>query len=173
LNINTVIRKYCLASLLGAVYLTSTVGIFSSLYLSLHRSAFQECVVESIPSTTEKLFFSVADFSKIEWIEKGKELKLKGKLYDVSKIERTVQGFAVYGVNDSLEEEFIAMVDQWKKNSAPSSKGRTLFQPQFCNRLDFENSNRLGGIQVEFLFDSGTYTSPISLTPSPPPKVHS
>jgi len=173
LNINTVIRKYCLASLLGAVYLASTVGIFSSVYLSLHRSAFQESVIESIPSTTEKLFFSVADFSIIDWVENGKEFKLKGKLYDVSKIERTVQGFAVYVINDTLEENFIAMVDQWKKDSAPTSKGRAIFQPQFCNRLDVENGDRFGGNQVEFLFDAGAYTSPNSLTPSPPPKVHS
>ena len=102
--------------------MTSTVGVFSNLYLSLHRTSFQEFVAESAPSDIEKLFFSVTDFSKIDWIEEDREFELNGKLYDVSKIEQTARGFDIYCVNDSLEEGFIAMFDQWKKSNSPSSK---------------------------------------------------
>jgi len=36
------------------------------------------------------------------------------------------------GVNDSLEESFIAMIDQWEKNNAPGSKSKTIFHPSFA-----------------------------------------
>jgi len=149
------------------------VGVFSTLYLSLHRSSFQEFAVESLPSNTEKLFFPRSDFSKIEWIEGGKEFEFKGKLYDVSKIERTADGFYVYCVNDSLEESFIAIFDQWKKNNVPVSKVKTIFQPQFCSRLGFENVEGTEIVPVEFFFKSSSYNPPTNRIPSPPPRLHS
>ena len=154
-------------------YISSSIGVFSTFYPDLHRISFQELVIESNSSNTEKLFFPVSDFFKIEWLEDGREFEFKGRLYDVSKIEQTAEGFQVYCVNDSLEENIIAMFDQWKKSNSPSSKVKAIFQPQFCNRLDFENIDRLENIQVEFPFDSPYYTAPVSTTPSPPPKVHS
>lgn len=154
-------------------YISSSIGVFSTFYLDLHRISFQELVIESNSSNTEKLFFPVSDFFKIEWLEDGREFEFKGRLYDVSRIEQTAEGFQVYCVNDSLEENIIAMFDQWKKSNSPSSKVKAIFQPQFCNRLDFENIDRLENIQVEFPFDSPYYTAPVSTTPSPPPKVHS
>jgi hypothetical protein len=149
------------------------MGVFSTLFLSLHRSSFQEFVVESVPSNAEKLFFSLTDFSKIGWIENGKEFEFNNKLYDVSKIERTTQGFYVYCVNDSVEESFIAVLDQWKKNNSPGSKAKTIFQPQFCNQLCFENVEWPEIVQIEFLFKSSPYDPPTSRTPSPPPRLHS
>jgi len=158
---------------LVGIYVTSAVGVFSTVYLSLHRSSFQESVVETTPSNRERLFFSAADFSKIDWIEERVEFEFNGKRYDVSKIERNIQGFYVYCVNDSLEESFIAMVDQWKKNNSPGNKTKTIFQPQFCSRIDFENIEWPRVAQAEFLFKSSTYDPPIARAPSPPPKFHS
>jgi len=158
---------------LVVAYISGSIGVFSTFYLGVHRYSFQEFVVESIPPDTEDLFFSEIDFKKIEWIEDGREFELSGKLYDVSKIEKTANGFHIYCVNDSLEENFIAMFDQWKKSNSPSSKIKTIFQPQFCNRIGFEYSDRLENIQIEFSFDPHTYTAPINSIPSPPPKFHS
>ena len=109
----------------------------------------------------------------MEWIEEGKEFEFNGKLYDVSKIKRSANGFQVYCVNDSLEESFIAMFDQWKKSDSSGSKVKTIFQPQFCNRFDFEIVECLGIAPIEFLFKSRIYDPPIGLAPSPPPKFHS
>jgi len=149
------------------------MGLFSNFYLSLHRTSFQEFVVEAVPSNTEKLFFSFADFSAIRWIDDEKEFKFNGKLYDVSKIERNAQGYYIYGVNDSLEEGFIAMIDHWKKSNSPGGKAKAIFQPQFCNPLDVEEMGQKEVAPIRFSFKTSVYNPPLSQTPSPPPELHS
>jgi hypothetical protein len=106
-------------------------------------------------------------------MEEGKEFELHNKLYDVSKIEKTKTGFQIYCVNDSIEESFIAMIDQLKKNNSPSGKIKIILQPQFCNRFDFENMvrNKIDLVEISFL--SSFYNSPSGKSPSPPPKFHS
>lgn len=106
-------------------------------------------------------------------MDEGKEFEWNDKLYDVSKIEKTKTGFQIYCVNDSIEESFIAVIDQWKKNNSPNGKTKTIFQPQFCNRLDFKSFARNKVVQTEILFQSSFYNPPVNSAPSPPPKFHS
>ena len=150
-------------------YLSGSIGIFSSLYLDFHRTSFQQVAVESHPFRTEKLFFSREDYRKIKWVEDKREFEWNNKLYDVSTIEKKQDGFEISCVNDSLEESLIAMVDQWKKDTAPGGKTKTMFQPQFCNSLNGE-INPYFTFQNNFFHNSSRYSQPEAQTLSPPPE---
>ncbi len=165
------VNKYAHIFLLLAAYLGSAVGIFTSLYLTLHRTVFQEQVIESIPANAEKIFFSQHDFSKIKWIEKNREFEWHNNLYDVSKIEKTENGLEIVCVNDAKEKSMIGIWDQWKKNNLPHGKTKFNFQPQFCNQLYLVNTGSKEQSRTDFFFVKHFYNTPIQLTPSLPPKV--
>src|SRR5580704_11235044 len=116
--------KKCPVLFLITAYLSGFVGIFFSLYLNLHRSTFQEFVQKSDTSTQEILFFSEPDFSQINWTEKGREFEWKDKMYDVSTIRKTKEGYLVFCLNDDEEEGFIRLFDTWKKSNSSGNNNK-------------------------------------------------
>src|SRR5207245_2223721 len=79
--------------------------------------------------TRQKLTFTLVDFSAIDWTDKNEEFRWHGKLYDVSKIEQTKNGFIIYCENDQWEEEFISLFSSWKDQNHPDGKIKFLLQP--------------------------------------------
>ena len=55
----------------------------------MHKTAFQAFVTQSPVDHTQKLKFTNEDFSKIRWIEDGREFEWNEKFYDVRKIEKS------------------------------------------------------------------------------------
>lgn len=165
--------KYCLSFFLTMAYLGSAVGVFSSLYLNLHRSSFQELAIESNSTNQEKLLFTAKEFSTIHWLEKGREFEWNGKMYDVSSIEKTKEGYQLYCVNDEAEESFVALFNTWKKSSAPNGNLKFQMQPQFCNALSFLSEEQVQMNRIYFSLASPSYHSPGDRADSPPPELTS
>ena len=140
------------------------------MYLNAHRSSFQAAVSESLPLNIEKLFFPKKEFEKIEWEEKFKEFEFDGKLFDVSKIERTKDGFEVYCVNDSEEESIIALFKEWKKSNLPVSKIKTQIQPLFFSSSPI-NVERPDTVKaIAYTESTDNYNAEELQIPSPPPR---
>ncbi|MBI1769676.1 MAG: hypothetical protein HYR67_15015 [Bacteroidetes bacterium] len=150
--------------------MSSSVGIFSSLYQEFHRDSMQSKVSESVLISLEKLFFSKEDFLKIDWKEKEREFELNGKLYDVSKIGKTKDGFEIYCLNDSEEEGIIYLFNEWKKSNGPIGKSKIQFQPLFCNQFDFDIEIQNQGEPITLINQQGFYKSVVERIPSPPPE---
>lgn len=100
-----------------------------------------------------------------------REFEWNDKLYDVSKIEKSENGFLVYAVNDNVEENLVALVAQWKKSNTPIGKAKIIFQPQFCNHLVISGSKKEKDVPPGFRFFTHFYIQPIDRAPAPPPKV--
>jgi len=165
-------KKYSLF-LLTVAYLCGSVGLFSSLYLNLHRSIFQELVRESDSLRQEILFFSKSDFSTIDWSEKGREFEWRNKMYDVSKIKKTNKGYFVFCVNDDEEEGFLDLFNSWKKTNSAGGDIKLSLQPQFCHALNFPAEVLTPKTPVYFSSTTSFYVAPMGRAPSPPPRKNS
>lgn len=107
------------------------MGIFSIIFLETHKANFQALTKSKETETEQKIFFKKTEFSGIKWIEKNEELEWQGKLFDVSKIEETENGFIVYCENDQWEEEFVSLFSSWKDQKKSEGKFKFFFQPMF------------------------------------------
>jgi len=162
-------KKYLFVSFALLVYLSGGVGVFSSLYLNFHRSAFQSLVTDAIPANTLKLIFSETDFANIHWISVGREFEWNDKMYDVSKIEKVESEFQVYCINDTEEESLLGFINSWKQSVGHGTKVKFGFQPLFCIDLNFPKTPK---VIRDFNSTIGSffYNPPVERAPSPPPK---
>jgi hypothetical protein len=134
-------NRRCSTALLVLLYAVGTAGLFTSWFTSYHREAFQAQVKQAKASDLQRLFFSHDEYGTIEWIEDGAEFEWKGKMYDVSHIEKTSRGYEVLCENDELEEVLIAFLKKTRHNSDhPVTKGNP--QPQFFSAyfLDYSSA---------------------------------
>jgi hypothetical protein len=153
------------------VQLSRSAGIFSSLYLGLHRVAFQESVQRSLVPIKEKLFFPDSVFSIIKW--EDEEFEWENKMYDVSKIEKTKGGFFIYCVNDEEEDNFICLFKSCKETNVPNALYKPQFQPQYCNQLIVCNADQARTMAAHCSSLRESYDSPWAKAISPPPEYYS
>src|SRR5436190_16687664 len=106
--------RRCSTVLLILLYAAGTAGLFTSWFTGHHRQYFQAQVKQTKDADLEKLFFSFEEYESIDWVEDGSEFEWKGKMYDVSHIEKTERGYEVVCENDELEEAIIAFLKKTK-----------------------------------------------------------
>jgi len=140
------------------------------MYLEVHRNSFQSSISELPAHNAVKLSFSKKDFANIQWEEKFKEFEFDGKLFDVSKIERSKDGFEIYCVNDREEESIVALFKEWKKSNLPVSKTKVQLQPLFFSSSSISVEGFGTAKQIAFFESTNDYNSEQLQIPSPPPR---
>lgn len=114
---------------------------------SFQQNEIQEKVQASFHQSAnhhlEILSFSKNDFEKIIWLKEGKEFRLNGKLYDVSRIETSNSTVKLFVEEDSMEtklvDNFVALFTSQNDkpiNSSPIKIPLQHFMQEFtCNTL--------------------------------------
>jgi hypothetical protein len=159
-------------ALLALVYAVGTVGVFSSYYTYYHRTAFQERVKETRQEELLKLVFSPQDYQSIEWMEEETEFEWQGKLYDVSSITQTSDGYVILCENDGLEEMLLSLINFTKENKEGQAGKKGNLQPQFFQEVmvAFANTKLHHENKISTQFNS-LYCSRQPGSTSPPPKA--
>ncbi len=124
--------------LLAMIYLAGTLGVFTSYYTFYHRTFFQQSVKASGDSDLLCLVFTDQEYEAIDWIEDKTEFEWKGKLYDVSRITRTAEGFRVICKNDGLEEMLLDVIKMTQSGKEGQGMKKGNPQPQFCQTFKVE-----------------------------------
>jgi hypothetical protein len=157
--------------LLILLYAAGTAGAFTTYYTYFHRQSFQAEIKKAKDSDLKRLSFSSEEYQSIEWIDDKTEFEWKGKLYDVSRVDKTIKGYEILCENDEFEEILMAFVKKTKAGSDQTiAKGN--IQPQFFSNYILNYSADI------FLIDKGTpgrfyftYHSMSTEVSSPPPEA--
>ena len=117
------------------------------------------------------------DFENIKWITEGKEFRLKGKLYDVSKIEFLNGVVKLFVEEDSLEtnlvEDFISIINSQTEKEQNNSPLKLLLE-HFLKEFTVEKTSFIFHSTVSFISvveKDFLFTSFISNQQSPPPDL--
>ncbi len=163
-------RAYSIVFLI-LIYALGTVGFFSAYYTCYHRLDFQVKVKETKDTDLQKIVFTEKEYQSIQWVESETEFEWQGKMYDVSKITRTEEGYVVLCENDSFEDMMISFF-KFGKGTTNQSIKKGSPQPQFfCSiyTLPFRS-----GPAHEKKIHHAPYSFYHSIRPeisSPPPKL--
>jgi hypothetical protein len=115
-------RKSYLFLVVLVPYLVSMMGVTAFYFGYQYRHSFQELIRSSDKEDLDVLKFSEAEFESIEWTEEdNREFTYHGKMYDVSRIEKTNGVFSVYCEQDAFEDALIA----WMKVNGEKSKSKS------------------------------------------------
>ncbi len=159
-----------IVTLIISIYLTGTFSVFTSCFQSYHHSIFQQATKQLKEEETEKIFFTDKQFALLTWIEDNKEFEWNNKMFDVTKIDKTKEGYLIYCENDGLEEILISFLKSIKKEMEGNLSVLTA-QPQFFQAIvgySF-SSNSLNLERANSNYNQ-TYQSIDSSIASPPPK---
>ena len=163
-------RAYSIVFLI-LIYAMGTVGVFSAYYTCYHRLDFQVKVKEIKDADLQKIVFTEKEYQSLQWVELETEFEWQGKMYDVSKIIRTEDGYLVLCENDSFEDMMISFFKSGKETASQRIiKGSP--QPQFyCSIYTFPLRS---GIAHEKKIHHSSYSFYHSIRPeisSPPPEL--
>lgn len=87
--------------------------VLFKLYQHSIKKEIKRKIKNNVPETELTFFtFSVSDINKIEWEKKGKEFWLRGNLYDVVKKKETNDSITFYCINDRMEKELFANLEE-------------------------------------------------------------
>jgi hypothetical protein len=150
-------------------YLCGSMGIFTSGFLDYHRNGFQELVRES-PAGVEKLVFTPSTFQLIQWEKEGEEFEWQGKMYDVSKIEKTKNAITIECVHDDLEDAILSFLDVKGQQSA-STRAKGKIQPLYFQGLLEYNFLRPASRSLSGPPDHSSKDPKSPEIPSPPPRL--
>ena len=77
------------------------------------QSYIQKVVHQSIPGDQlERLVFTPAAFPMLNWVEKDREFRYAGQLYDIVRIEKAPGRIVVFCINDNKEQLLIAAYER-------------------------------------------------------------
>ena len=145
----------------GAMLLLVSVPLFFTVVFLLKQHLVQYRMFEKIEQGCVSTYsFSTGD---LQWLKKGKELLIKGKLFDVKTYTITDDFITVTGLFDEEEEllntNFLKLANS--KNDPPSPLQllllKSFFSPAFTNSTDHTVLN------LQFIFVDGNILLPVDL----------
>jgi hypothetical protein len=144
------------------------------------REEMLEKIIKKLPDKDVSIIpLTKESVHKLKWVEKNKEFRFDGKLYDFVKIKHQADTDYVYCINDKQEEQLIASLnDHLQKDydyQMPHAKRIASLQAkQSKDYVNSEYSVKILKIEREFVYPSPTenMTFFYSEIVTPPPKIN-
>ncbi len=151
--------------------LFSVIFIYSSLIYFANFQLAHTLNKHYSKENFEKLLIPTQKLSELKWIEKNKEFRYKGTMYDVVKIDKNANNYVFYVYKDKKDTELFSefLLNYDKKNHNNKTKKKIGKKTYFYKKL-FKISAINLNVKYNFLEKTDNYNLLIIGKISPPPK---
>lgn len=126
-------RKRLTLFLILPLYGIASLGVFTSYWMLFHRTSFQFRARQGNSQEYTKLTLTQEEFENLEWTERNREFRLRGKMYDISSIESFDGGYLVYCKHDAIES-FVVDLFKYQKSSIPDKDSSSKNPKKFADK---------------------------------------
>lgn len=166
--------KKSLVILLLPLYFLASLESLVPYWTLLHRTSFRLRARRGELEEPLTFHFTKQEYEALHWEEKGKEFELKNKMYDVTSIEVTEDGFIVKCYHDKAESLIKKVLNSHSKKPKNSNK-RKIKTFKYISRFD----DYMHGLLSQFLTVSDSKCAHLDLLyenvlydiESPPPEL--
>ncbi len=175
--------KKVISTFLFVIFLFNMAGyfiVFKSVQYQIKKEIKAEIKKKINPNELTTIVIDKKQVNKIDWLEEGKEMHYKGKLYDVVRRTENAISITYYCINDDQEkllfanlEEHIAMhiaANKPIKNHASEKSANKAIKLYFSNEQSVKFNTVLLD-QHHFFSINLSYKSTFTETDSPPPEL--
>lgn len=142
------------------------------------RKEMSELVKQERSQNVQFISFSKYDFDKIVWEQQGKEIRFKGRLYDVTGIEISPNEIKLYVEEDAREtdliSDFVSVISSQTEKDQTNSPAKLLLE-HFLKEFTVGQTSYIYDPVVSFILFINKdfhFTSFISDQQFPPPDWH-